>query len=219
MNQLEITRANYDAMAGRYLEYISEPANRDPFVDALLEVFAGLVADREGPPLVADVGCGPGHRTAQLDHWGMAVRGIDLAPAMIGLARQHYPGLRFDIGSLLELDIADATLGGLLSHFSVIHTPPAEVPAALDEFARVLAPGGCLLLSFQSGDDSLATWAAFDHTVAPAFRWSITAMANLLRARGFAEIARLRVEPGSRNRFHEGHLLMRKIDGCADPRR
>ena len=88
----------------------------------MIGLFADLVG-RQDNTEVADVGCGPGHISDFLARRGLSVRGIDLSPTMIDLARRARPDLRFDLGSLLELDISDGTLGGVLVHYSIIHTP------------------------------------------------------------------------------------------------
>jgi SAM-dependent methyltransferase len=111
---------------------------------------------------------------------------------------------------MLELDIPDHALGGVLAHYSIIHIPPDRVPAAFAEFSRVLVPGGYLLVSFQTGDDSLIGWREHDHKVAPSYRWSLAGMAAFLAPAGLTEVARLRAEPGPANRYHEGHVLARK---------
>jgi ubiquinone/menaquinone biosynthesis C-methylase UbiE len=41
--------------------------------------------------------------------------GIDLSPEMIAVARRTYPDLRFEVGSMLRLDLPDAALGGVLA--------------------------------------------------------------------------------------------------------
>ena len=206
---LQITRDNYDQVAGQYTEYVLEVFPTDRVDRAMIGLFADLVVDQDNRE-VADIGCGPGHISDFLARRGVSVRGIDLSPTMIELARRARPDLRFEVGSLLELAIPDGTLGGVLAHYSIIHTPPDRVPAAFAEFSRVLAPGGYLLVSFQTGDDSLHGWSEFDHKVAPAYRWSLTGMAEFLAPAGLVEVARLRGEPGPSNRFHEGHLLARK---------
>ena len=206
---LRTTRDCYDQVAGQYTDYVREVFPGDGVDRAMIGLFADLVAGQDNDQ-VADIGCGPGHISDFLARRGLPVRGIDLSPAMIDLARRARPDLRFDLGSLLELDLPDETLGGVLVHYSIIHTPPDRVPTAFAEFSRVLAPGGYLLVSFQTGDDSLHGWREFDHRVAPAYRWSLTGMAGFLTAAGLTEVARLRAEPGPSNRFHEGHLLARK---------
>lgn len=207
---LQTTRDSYDQIAGQYTDYVLEVFPTDRVDLAMIGLFAELVAGLDNTQ-VADIGCGPGHISDFLARRGLTVRGIDLSPAMIERARRARPDLRFDLGSLLELDIADGALGGVLAHYSIIHTPPDRVPTALAEFSRVLAPGGYLLVSFQSGDDSLDGWQEFDHRVAPAYRWSLGGMAALLAPAGLVEVARLRGEPGPSNRRHEGHLLARKL--------
>jgi SAM-dependent methyltransferase len=207
---LQTTRDSYDQMAEQYNEYILEVFPTDQVDRAMIGLFGDLVIG-QGNDQVADIGCGPGHISDFLARRGLSVRGIDLSPEMIDLARRARPDLRFDLGSLLELDIPDGALGGVLAHYSIIHTPPDRMPTAFAEFARVLVPGGYLLVSFQTGDDSLEGWREFDHRVAPAYRWSLTGMAKLLAPAGLVELARLRAEPGPSNRFHEGHLLARKV--------
>lgn len=208
---LQTTRQSYDQVAGQYTDYVLQVFPTDRVDRAMIGLFADLVAG-EGNSRVADIGCGPGHISDFLARKGLSVHGIDLSPAMIELARRARPDLRFELGSLLELDIADGALDGVLAHYSIIHTPPDRVPAAFAEFSRVLAPGGYLLVSFQTGDDSLGGWSEFDHKVAPAYRWSLTGMAAFLAPAGLVEVARLRAEPGPSNRFHEGHLLARKTE-------
>ncbi|MET9230375.1 class I SAM-dependent methyltransferase [Lentzea sp. NPDC003310] len=193
----------YDSVATLYAELFSDVLDTRPLDRAMIAAFAELT---EGP--VADLGCGPGHLTAHLHSLGLDVFGLDLSPAMVDLARKAHPDLRFDEGTLTALDLADGVLGGILASYSVIHLPPAEVPVAFAEFARVLAPGGHLLLGFFAGDD--ADPQEFDHKVTAAWRWSPTSLMHLLREAGFAEIGRLVREPIEGERFLQAQLLVRK---------
>jgi SAM-dependent methyltransferase len=115
-------------------------------------VFAEWVRATGGGP-VADIGCGSGRVTRLLADLGLDVFGVDLSPGMIGLARGLYPDLRFEVGSLLALDIPAASLGGVVAYYSIIHTPWEHRPRVFGELHRVLAPGGQLMLAFQVGDD------------------------------------------------------------------
>jgi SAM-dependent methyltransferase len=98
------------------------------------------------------VGCGPGQVTARLHELGVDAFGIDLSPAMIDVARRDHPGLRFEVGSMTDLRLADASVAGLLAFWSLIHIPDETVPSVFGHFRRVLRPGGPLLLSFHVGD-------------------------------------------------------------------
>lgn len=152
-NWLDDTRASYDAVAVSYADQLRDALAGEPFQRAILAHFAEWVrAVGDGP--VADVGCGPGRITGHLHGIGLDVFGIDLSPAMIDVARRDHPGLRFEVGSMTDLELADGCLTGLLAWFSLIHVPDEEVPTVFAEFLRVLEPGGVLLAGFYAGEGS-----------------------------------------------------------------
>ena len=208
------TRASYDAVATAYAERFGDELDARPLDRGMLAGFAERVRAAGAGP-VADVGCGNGRVTAYLDSLGVPTFGIDLSPGMIEVARQTYPGLRFEVGSMLALDLPDASLGGLLAWYSVIHVPDERVPEAFAEFCRVLVPGGLVLLGFQVGDDSLHRSEALGHPVALDFRrrppeW----VAERLDQAGLEVRARLLREPDDDGEFPEreqqAFLLARK---------
>jgi SAM-dependent methyltransferase len=208
---LGVTREAYDAAAPTYASLFRDTLRESPLDRAMLGAFVEVVS-ASGNGQIADLGCGPGHITAYLDELGLSAFGVDASPAMIRLARQAYPGLRFDVGSMAALTIADGVLGGALSRWSIIHTPPQELPVILGEFHRVLAPGGHLLVGFSATDDPSHPTQVFDHTVTLAYRWSPDHLAALLRESGLAEVARVvrEPQPTDRRQFQEVHLLARK---------
>jgi SAM-dependent methyltransferase len=166
---LRETRASYDALAVGYAERVAEVEAAKPLDRAVLDAFAGYVRGAGDLP-VADVGCGPGRVTAYLNSRGLTAFGIDLSPGMIEVARVSHPGLRFEVGSMLALDLPDDSLGGVLAWYSTIHVPDELLPQALAEFRRVLAPGGHLLLAFQAGDEPLHRAEAMGHAISLVFR-------------------------------------------------
>ncbi|MFJ6434391.1 class I SAM-dependent methyltransferase [Streptomyces sp. NPDC091416] len=208
---LTATREAYDAAARTYAELFCDELRNRPLDRAMLGAFAEHVR-ANGDGQVADLGCGPGHITAHLDTLGLSVFGVDASSAMIEAARHAHPDLRFDIGSMAALDIADGVLGGVLSRWSVIHTPPPELPGILAEFCRVLAPGGHLLIGFSASEGPAHPTQVFDHAVAPAHRWWPDHLAALLRTAGLAETARMvrEPQPADRRQFKEVYLLARK---------
>lgn len=205
--RLRATADAYDAVAVLYAGLFRDSLDRLPLDRAVITAFADVVRAAGAGP-VAELGCGPGYVTAYLRDLGLDVSGVDVSPVMIELARESYPDLRFDLGSMDALDLADGALGGILSWYSVIHAYPAEIPAYLAEFARVLAPGGPLMLAFFESEGGPVV--EFDHKVAPAYRWPIDDLAALARRAGFVEVGRMLREPGEDERFRRGHLLMRR---------
>ncbi|SCG69677.1 class I SAM-dependent DNA methyltransferase [Micromonospora halophytica] len=150
---LDDTRTSYNTVAVSYADLLRDALAGEPFQRGILALFAELVrAQGNGP--VGDAGCGPGRITAYLQGIGLDAFGVDLSPAMIDIARRDHPGLRFEVGSMTSLELADGSLTGLLAWFSLIHVPDDEVPTVFAEFFRVLRPGGILLLGFHAGEGS-----------------------------------------------------------------
>lgn len=201
-----MTAAAYDAVAVQYAEFAAGVWDEYPLDRAAWTAFADAVRGR-GP--VADLGCGPGHLTAHLRSLGLDAFGVDLSPAMIELARAAEPAVRFEVGSMAELDLPDASLAGILAWYSVIHTPPAQLPRYFAEFARTLASGGHALLGcFESGGGPLIE---FDHKVTTAYCWPLDELAGLAAAAGLVEVGRVYREPGAGERpLRRGALLLRK---------
>jgi SAM-dependent methyltransferase len=144
------TRASYDRVAGEYAARIAGELVGKPLDRALLVCFVEQVG---GLGVIADIGCGPGHVAAYLHGFGAQVVGVDLSPEMVAIARKRSPEIPFEQGSMLALATPDASLGGIVALYSIIHLPPEDRPQALSEFYRVLRPGGQLLLAFHMGDE------------------------------------------------------------------
>jgi SAM-dependent methyltransferase len=145
-------RACYDVVAREYAQrFVGELAHK-PLDRELLGRFASEVRGRGE---VYDLGCGPGHTTAFLHGLGVSVRGLDLSANLVREARQRYPGLPFEVGDLLALPLADASLAGVLAFYAIVHLSPAGLRRALAEMHRVLRPGGRLLLAFHIGEGSI----------------------------------------------------------------
>ncbi len=149
-DNLADTRATYDRVAEEYAARIAGELAGKPLDRALLACFVEQVG---GLGAIADIGCGPGHVAAYLHGLGAAVVGIDLSPEMVTVARRHFPQITFEQGSMLSLGVPDASWGGIVALYSIIHLPPEARTQALVEFHRVLRPGGLLLLAFHIGEE------------------------------------------------------------------
>ena len=96
---------------------------------------------------VLDAACGEGYGSAMLAQSAQSVVGVDLSEASINHARQRYPAanLRFEQANCLELPLPDASVDIVVSFETLEHL--AEHDELLQEFKRVLRPGGFLALS------------------------------------------------------------------------
>jgi len=203
------TQTSYNAIAGAYAErYRTELVDR-PFDRAMICAFAELAHLAGGT--VADIGCGPGEVTAILVEQGLDVRGIDLSPAMIALARERNPGVRFDQGTMTDLDLPDGELAGVMASYSIIHIPEKTLPQVFAEFRRVLVPGGALLVAFQVGDQPVHFTEGFGKTLDLEFRrLRPAAVRALLVEAGFEMTAEMVREPVPAEKVQQAYLVARK---------
>ncbi|MFJ6405708.1 class I SAM-dependent methyltransferase [Streptomyces hydrogenans] len=206
-NHQDETRAAYDGVVELYASLFANRLESQPFARSMIGTFAELVR-ATGNARAVDVGCGPGHLTAMLNELGLDASGFDLSPGMVDHARRTHPALCFQEARMESLPIEDGALGGVLAHYSMIHTPPVELPELLAEQVRVLAPGGLLLVSFFGTDGPEPV--RFDHKVTPAYSWPADRLADLMTGAGLTPFARLLHDPASERGFLDAHLLARR---------
>ncbi|MFF4981590.1 class I SAM-dependent DNA methyltransferase [Streptomyces sp. NPDC001046] len=213
---LRTTRVSYDAIAEAYAAGQPDSLAGRPLESALPAVFGELArarADGSARPPVADIGHGPGHVTARLHGMGLPVFGVDVSPRMVALARRAHPGLRFRVGSMTALDLPDASLGGIVALYSVIHVPDDHLPAVFAGFHRVLLPGAPVLLGFQSGTENgrLRLTERYEREIALDFHWRTPeAVAELLGDAGLEMYASVLREPPDGERMPRAFLLARR---------
>lgn len=202
MDQVEAesaAREGYDRMAEVYTNHVSLEMTVPSVARSTLEFFAHKV-QQDGGGAVADVGCGPGHVTAFLAELGLDIFGVDSSASLLDIAREAYPDIRFETGQLASLPAETASLRAVVSKHSLIHTPAHLVAEVLDEFARVLAPGGLLFLSFFGARDPSAHGEGFDHAVVTAYQLDVDIMAKVVSAAGLTEELRVVRQPGANER-------------------
>jgi SAM-dependent methyltransferase len=137
------TQRTYTAIAA---DYAGRRHRGD--ADRLFAHLARLGEDLGAGARVADIGCGPGHQTAQLRELGLRAYGFDLSFAMLGALR--IPGLAQ--ADMRALPIRTGALDGVWCAAALLHIPRAMVPGVLAEFHRVLRPEGRLGLMIAEGE-------------------------------------------------------------------
>jgi len=94
---------------------------------------------------VLDAACGTGRYARGLAERGHAVVGVDSSQAMLALARAAVPTGDFRVGDLAALPLEDASVDAAVCALALTHVRDLEPVMA--EFARVLRPGGALVIS------------------------------------------------------------------------
>jgi ubiquinone/menaquinone biosynthesis C-methylase UbiE len=94
---------------------------------------------------VLDIATGPGYVAGEAARRGASVVGVDVAAAMVALARRLHPGLEFREADAHALPFEDASFDAVVGNFAILHLGRPE--EAVAEFARTLAPGGTLALT------------------------------------------------------------------------
>lgn len=97
------------------------------------------------PRDVLDLGCGEGRFARLMAAEGMAVTGVDPTAAFVAEACRRSNGPRFVQGRAEAIPLADDTVDLVVAYLCLIDIP--DLDTAFDEIARVLRPGGRLLVA------------------------------------------------------------------------
>lgn len=218
--RVEVRRA-YDTIAE---DYAATFPGTEPEADldlAVLEDFTRRVLEADGTSRVLDAGCGTGRIARRLADRGCAVTGIDLSPGMLAMARRDHPDLEVAQGSVTDLPFPEAAFDGVLCWYSLIHLTDDELPVALAEVARVLRPGGLVLVAFQKGEGTWDVGAGLrerGHDVELVrFPRSPKVVLDALAAAGFGKEARLVREPLGAETQGQAFVIARRLPGTAAP--
>lgn len=109
----------------------------EPIIDEILDVLPVGTA--------LDAACGTGRLTARLAARGFRVCGVDGSAEMLEPARNRVPGGAFFVGDLGSLPLADDAVDLVTNALALTHVP--DLRPVYAEFARVLRPGGDLVVS------------------------------------------------------------------------
>jgi SAM-dependent methyltransferase len=136
----------WDAMY-RSEEYLRRWDYRHPSAELVALVAAGTIP-RGGRTL--DLGCGAGRDAIFLARCGFRAVGVDLSEEALAIARgrAREAGVTVDWrrSSVLELPLPDRSVDFATDRGLIHHISEAKRPRYAAEVARVLRPGGCLLL-------------------------------------------------------------------------
>src|SRR5919204_4370359 len=144
---------SFDEYEERYEELVTHSigfAGRDHsfYVRAKAEHLLALIRRHLGDPAhqrVVDVGCGPGITHRFLEEIGR-LEGVDVSPSMVERARQTNPAVHYHVGDAVALPIESGAFDAAFAIGLLHHVPTDVRRACLDEFRRVLRPGGLAVI-------------------------------------------------------------------------
>jgi SAM-dependent methyltransferase len=146
-------QTGYDRVAKDYAEHFRDELAGKPFDRKMIDLLSEKAGDLG---VICDMGCGPGQVARYLFDNGAKACGIDLSPGMIEKAKELNPGIKFQQGDMLDLaNVTDSSFSAIAAFYSIIHVPRQLVDQALTELKRVLVPGGNLLLTFHTGQETI----------------------------------------------------------------
>lgn len=131
-------RAGYRIWSENY----DEPGN--PIV-ALEQPVVWRLIESVPPGRALDAACGTGRHARRLVELGHEVTGVDLTPEMLHRAAASIPEATFLEGDLRRLPAEDASFDLVICGLALSHL--AELGVAVNELARVLRPGGRMVVS------------------------------------------------------------------------
>ena len=155
--------AHFDEDFGHSIRTPAERAAWDRILDLVLPHRSALDA--------LDAGCGTGFLSFELAARGHRVTGVDFAPAMIAEARRKATeggrSVRFDEADAEQLPFSPASFDLVISRHVLWTLPHPE--AAIDEWKRVLRPGGRLVVVDSQLDSGSTPPAAQNARTSPEY--------------------------------------------------
>ena len=135
--------SEYDLAEGYRLW--SETYDRPLRLFPLEEPVMHWLFDSLPPSVVLDAACGTGRHSRVLAARGHRIIGVDRSPEMLDRARRSVGTGEFREGSLTALPLAAGSVDAVVCALALVHLP--DVGEAIRELARVVRPGGRLIVS------------------------------------------------------------------------
>jgi ubiquinone/menaquinone biosynthesis C-methylase UbiE len=143
-----------------YAEWAPTYDGPNPMIETELSLLHSLLAPSLHPgAVVLDAACGTGRHAAWLGAQGCRAVGIDLSAAMVHRASAAAPRAGFLQGDLRALPLASNSVDACVCALALCHLP--RLAPALRELARVLRPGGRLVVSDPHGRGEFAGGQGF----------------------------------------------------------
>jgi ubiquinone/menaquinone biosynthesis C-methylase UbiE len=179
MGDRDEIRRGYDELAETYAARRSESEREG----AILDEFLDWLSD---PVRVLDAGCGQGTPALRRLCEETTAVGLDISRQQLEITAETVPAARVVHADMTRLPFRNGAFDAVTAFNSLIHVPLSDHQRVVDEFARVLRPGGSVLLSEASDELERTNRDWLDGGV--SMRWTMAgaeATREQLREAGF----------------------------------
>jgi ubiquinone/menaquinone biosynthesis C-methylase UbiE len=143
-----------------YAQWAATYDQPNPMVEAEEELVHSLLAAKLRPGnIVLDAACGTGRHLAWLEGVDCRAIGVDLTKPMLQRASVAAPSARLLQCDLRALALGSGSVDAVICSLALCHVP--DLVSALRELARVLKPGGTLVVSDPHGRAAYAGGQGF----------------------------------------------------------
>ncbi|WP_341503922.1 class I SAM-dependent methyltransferase [Gallaecimonas sp. GXIMD4217] len=149
MEKYGITAATFDKLAEKYQQkYMDWDCYHDSY-----DAFLALLPSAEAR--ILEPGCGPGNVSRYLldRRPGLRITGLDLAPAMVALARANNPEAEFLVMDCRDIAALPGPFDAIFCGFCLPYLSKPDAERLINDAKDLLAPGGLLYLSTMEDDD------------------------------------------------------------------
>ncbi len=148
MERYLTTIKTFDSVAEQYLEKFKGFSLYQPSYDAFLQAL------NPGQTRILEVACGPG----QVSHYllqqrpALAIKGIDMAPNMVSLAKTLNPQANYSIMDCRDIKQLKTPFDAIMCGFCVPYLAKSDTMQLIQDMADLLPTDGLLYLSTTTGD-------------------------------------------------------------------
>jgi len=134
-------------------EYMTKFMNVDLYKDSL-NLFCDIIKKQNAS--VLELACGPGNITKYLleRRGDLKIFGLDLAPNMIGLAKQNNPSAEFNVMDCREISSLNNKYEAIMCGFCLPYLSITETKKLIADCSALLRPGGIFYISTMEDDYS-----------------------------------------------------------------
>jgi ubiquinone/menaquinone biosynthesis C-methylase UbiE len=181
-----------DEKVARFWDYLARQDAGEFFSEKHAPDLVARLVRAAHPGTAVDIGCGTGPLVEELANRGINAIGVDSSQGVLDAARQRVPGARFELGSVTALPFVDQSIDAATLIEVVEHLDDETLHAAITEVARILRPGGVLMVTTPNAEELSASTrqcpdcGAEFHVYQHVRRWTASTLHAYLDARRFS---------------------------------